>query len=139
MTKIYLCPFRRCCVTLDDNSTVMFEDRSYGEFGSIYTTASRHEQELLERSPLFGKVFKLHETIGTEEVVERKPKKTEPKAKPAAAEKTTEYPDIKRVQEAIGIIKRVCLERGLEYSVIRSREKALQRASELNISFPNLQ
>lgn len=135
MTKIYLCGFRRCCVTLNDGSSITFEDRSYGEFGSIYTTSDKREQELLEQSPLFGDVFTLHQTVGNESDDSKKENGETPEKETSLVET---YADITRTQEAIALIKTTCQKRGIPYYVIRSKEKALEEAQRLGLSFPNL-
>lgn len=131
MTKIYLCAFRRSCITLEDGTAIMFEDRSYGEYGSMYTTSDTKVQGMIERSPLFGSVISLYKSIGNDnpDITEHEDRKTD----------STEYSDVTRVQDAIAVIKETCQKRGVPYHVIRSREKALATAKTLGLSFPNLQ
>ncbi len=132
MTKIYLCAFRRCNVTLEDGSSVMFDDRSYGEYGSLYTSTSEKEQKLIEKLPMFG------DTITLQSVIEDTPKAKERKNANVVSADAKVFADVTRIQDAIAAIKNECAERGLTYETIRSREKTLQKAEELNITFPNL-
>lgn len=132
MTKIYLCAFRRCNVTLEDGSSVMFDDRSYGEYGSLYTSTSEKEQKLIEKLPMFG------DTITLQSVIEDAPKVKESENESVVSADAKVFADVTRIQDAIAVIKNECTERGLAYETIRSREKTLQKAEELNIAFPNL-
>lgn len=132
MTKIYLCAFRRCNVTLEDGSSVMFDDRSYGEYGSLYTSTSEKEQRLIEKHPMFGDSITLHS------VIEDAPKAEPSEIASVVSADAKVFADVTRIQDAIAVIKSECAERGLTYETIRSREKVLQKAEELDIVFPNL-
>lgn len=103
--------------------------------GSVYTSLNEEEQDAIEKLADFGGVIRL------ESCTEVKCGEVETRGETAEAGKDRGLracPDITSVQDAITEIKRVCAERGLEYSTIRSREETLKKAGELGISFPNM-
>lgn len=101
--------------------------------GSYYTTSNREEQEMLERSPHFGSIYRL----------QRQPKVVEEKS--AVAEQVVaeeEKPQnvfmTASLQEAKQIIANVRAERGLSQKNITNTGSVLKAAQELGLRFPNI-
>lgn len=143
MVKSYLCAFQQASYTLKNGRNIVFADMCDGIRGSLYTSSNKAEQVMIESLSDFGCVIKVYKVYGEPEpdmptlnkVVKVSvvvPKETE------NSNPIKEYLDITRVQDAISIIKEICVERELEYKVIRSRDAVIDRAKYLNISFPNL-
>lgn len=144
MIKTYVCMFKRCCISFGDGQSVLFDDRGQGEWGSQYTTNDKNEQEMLEKSPLFNNTFHLYSQESEDADEKDTPINLKMPTNPiededkVVVEYDRAYPDIVRVQEAIGAIKDYCKEQGLPYETIRSREAMLAKAKELGLSFPKI-
>ena len=106
--------------------------------GSLYTSANTEEQKMIESLPDFGGVIKVHKCYGEPDPVTPTVRNVVKVEVVIPSNNVKEYPEVKRIQDAISVIKDVCAERGVEYNVIRSREAVMERAKFFNISFPNL-
>lgn len=142
MVKSYLCAFQQASYSLAKGRNITFADMCAGIKGSLYTSFSKEEQNLIESLPDFGGIIKVFKTYGEPEpdmpTLNNVIKVSEVIVKEVGSDPIKEYADITRVQDAISIIKEVCAEREIEYKVIRSKDAVIDRAKYLNISFPNL-
>ena len=93
---------------------------------------------MIESLPDFGGVIKVYKCYGEPDPVAPTVRNVVKTEVIIPASNVKEYPEVKRIQDAISVIKGVCTERGVEYNVIRSREAVMERAKFFNISFPNL-
>ena len=138
MVKSYFCGFQQASYTLSNGQSITFSDMCVDNRGSLYTSANTEEQKMIESLPDFGGVIKVYKCYGEPDPVTPTVRNVVKAEVVIPASNAKEYPEVKRIQDAISVIKDVCAERGVEYSVIRSRESVMERAKFFNISFPNL-
>ena len=138
MVKSYFCGFQQASYTLSNGQSITFSDMCVDNRGSLYTSAKTEEQKMIESLPDFGGVIKVHKCYGEPDTVTPTVRNVVKVEVVIPSNNVKEYPEVKRIQDAISVIKEVCAERGVEYSVIRSRESVMERANFFNISFPNL-
>ena len=138
MVKSYFCGFQQASYTLSNGQSITFSDMCVDNRGSLYTSANTEEQMMIESLPDFGGVIKVHKCYGEPDPVTPTVRNVVKVEVVIPSNNVKEYPEVKRIQDAISVIKEVCAERGVEYSVIRSRESVMERANFFNISFPNL-
>ena len=138
MVKSYFCGFQQASYTLSNGQSITFSDMCVDNRGSLYTSANTEEQKMIESLPDFGGVIKVHKCYGEPDPVTPTVRNVVKVEVVIPSNNVKEYPEVKRIQDAISVIKEVCAERGVEYSVIRSRESVMERANFFNISFPNL-
>ena len=138
MVKSYFCGFQQASYTLSNGQSITFSDMCVDNRGSLYTSAKTEEQKMIESLPDFGGVIKVHKCYGEPDPVTPTVRNVVKVEVVIPSNNVKEYPEVKRIQDAISVIKEVCAERGVEYSVIRSRESVMERANFFNISFPNL-
>ena len=138
MVKSYFCGFQQASYTLSNGQSITFSDMCVDNRGSLYTSANTEEQMMIESLPDFGGVIKVYKCYGEPDPVTPTVRNVVKVEVVIPSNNVKEYPEVKRIQDAISVIKEVCAERGVEYSVIRSRESVMERANFFNISFPNL-
>lgn len=138
MVKSYFCGFQQASYTLSNGQSITFSDMCVDNRGSLYTSANTEEQMMIESLPDFGGVIKVHKCYGEPDPIVPTVRNVVKVEVVIPSNNVKEYPEVKRIQDAISVIKEVCAERGVEYSVIRSRESVMERANFFNISFPNL-
>lgn len=138
MVKSYFCGFQQASYTLSNGQSITFSDMCVDNRGSLYTSANTEEQNMIESLPDFGGVIKVHKCYGEPDPIAPTVRNVVKVEVVIPSNNVKEYPEVKRIQDAISVIKEVCAERGVEYSVIRSRESVMERANFFNISFPNL-
>lgn len=138
MVKSYFCGFQQASYTLSNGQSITFSDMCVDNRGSLYTSANTEEQMMIESLPDFGGVIKVHKCYGEPDPIAPTVRNVVKVEVVIPSNNVKEYPEVKRIQDAISVIKEVCAERGVEYSVIRSRESVMERANFFNISFPNL-
>ena len=138
MVKSYFCGFQQASYTLSNGQSITFSDMCVDNRGSLYTSANTEEQKMIESLPDFGGVIKVHKCYGEPDPIPPTVRNVVKVEVVIPSNNSKEYPEVKRIQDAISVIKEVCAERGVEYSVIRSRESVMERAKFFNISFPNL-
>ena len=118
---------------------IHFSYRCVSGQGSAYTSFNEKEQEAIESLKDFGKIIVLEsvQKVGTNEPDGKTDSNTETVKEEESGEKEV-FSDVVSVQDAITVIKRICIEKGVDYTPIRSRADTLAKAGELGISFPNM-
>lgn len=111
-----------------------FTTLTFPKNGSYYVTSSEKEQEELEKSPLFGRVFKCKILENTNVKSAEKPAEKQ-EAKPVAH---SNIYNTESLQEARHIINEERRNRGLEQKVITNAASVLKAAKEIGLEFPNI-
>ena len=106
--------------------SVTFHDTGERNNTCEFRTSSEALQNALEHSPSFNRSFFLH--------MEQK-EETEVSAKKQVHKYDAEYPEVKKIQDAIKVLTE---KYGVVDEQFGSKKDVLRKASELNISFPNL-
>lgn len=128
MRKIYYSTYKRLTQMLACGKIAYFEDRGWGETGSTFSTSDPRIMADIENLTDFKRG-----RISIYATFEDKPKVKAPKLA-----ETLTFDDVKRVQDAIEVVKRICAERGVACGTIRSRAAVESKAKELGVEFPNL-
>jgi len=126
MSKRYVSNDRHYClnIALDGHPyQIRFRDVGNDRRYGIYSTNSPAVADALEKDGNFGKYFFLEGGCITEKVEE---------VKPRVYDQT--YP-VKRTQDAIKILVEIY---GVDETTIKKKSQVLEKADELNISFPEL-
>lgn len=114
--------------------SIRFHEVDWQRSGSMYATSNKEEIEAIKESAYFKQgLIKLAPA----------PRKSKKAAKGGKAEKkqkkALQYPDVKRVQDAITVIRNVCQERGVNCPSLKNKQSVLSMAKSLNIEFPSIQ